>query len=363
MIEPAGRLRDPGRFRFLLDPQVSHIRVAPSVRLGQCTGAAADFQYDLSINGYQSKQVGVDPVVVVGHGLCLVAVASVESQERSAPPRQPILSRDYLRIVAETDSSKGSRNRNSSSSRAGRTSILDVRQRPGVSLSDRIDFGGRGSSILPGPVFNFEFFATARRGRFYVVRALCAAVLLIMLWGIYSAWSSAFEGNELPASMVKWFAVSAFGGITIGWEVLVAWVIADERKRKTLDYLWRPRRLGAVLGLLVLAGVGLESLHPLSLPALVLALLVDGWFAAAIGVWGSIHLRSTWRPVPDDRRPAAGERFGPGDSQVAHASRICSAIVAGIHFLRSGQADYESRHRASALPHQLAAVLGDLGSR
>ena len=128
-----------------------------------------------------------------------------------------------------------------------------------------------------------------------MVRALCAAVLLIMLWGIYSAWSSAFEGNELPASMVKWFAVSAFGGITIGWEVLVAWVIADERKRKTLDYLWRPRRLGAVLGLLVLAGVGLESLHPLSLPALVLALLVYGWFAAAIGVWGSIHLRSTWR--------------------------------------------------------------------
>ena len=39
-----------------------------------------------------------------------------------------------------------------------------------------------------------------------------------------------------------------------------------------------------VLGLLVLAGAGLGSLHPLSLPALVLALLVYGWFASALGV-------------------------------------------------------------------------------
>ncbi len=37
------------------------------------------------------------------------------------------------------------------------------------------------------------------------------------------------------------------------------------------------------------------SLHELTLPALVLGLGVYGWFAAALGIWISIQLRSTWR--------------------------------------------------------------------
>ena len=95
--------------------------------------------------------------------------------------------------------------------------------------------------MLPGPVFRFELLTTARRGRDYVVRALYAGVLLIILWAIYTAWSSSMERAELSSSMVNRFA-SAFGGITIGQEVLVlvltpalvAGVIADVKKRKTL---------------------------------------------------------------------------------------------------------------------------------
>ena len=37
------------------------------------------------------------------------------------------------------------------------------------------------------------------------------------------------------------------------------------------------------------------SLHWLTLPVLGLALTVYGWFAAALGLWISIQLRSTWR--------------------------------------------------------------------
>jgi ABC-2 family transporter protein len=57
----------------------------------------------------------------------------------------------------------------------------------------------------------------------------------------------------------------------------------------------RGYRLGAVIMVLALAGVVSGSIHVLSLPALFVALSVYGWFAAALGVWISFQLRSTWR--------------------------------------------------------------------
>jgi hypothetical protein len=47
--------------------------------------------------------------------------------------------------------------------------------------------------------------------------------------------------------------------------------------------------------LLLVAGIGVSSLHYLSLSMVVLALAVYGGFAAALGGWISIQLRSTWR--------------------------------------------------------------------
>ena len=99
--------------------------------------------------------------------------------------------------------------------------------------------------MLPGPVFNFELLTTSRRGKFYSIREFYAVVLLIILWAIHSSWLSVYEGAELPSRMVGWFALSALGGITIGQVILVlvltpslvAGVIADEKKRKTLHYL------------------------------------------------------------------------------------------------------------------------------
>jgi ABC-type transport system involved in multi-copper enzyme maturation permease subunit len=64
---------------------------------------------------------------------------------------------------------------------------------------------------------------------------------------------------------------------------------------KLFGSIWRARRLVSVLVLLVIAGIGVGSLHYLSLPSIALALAVYGWFAAALGIWISSHLRSTWR--------------------------------------------------------------------
>ena len=64
---------------------------------------------------------------------------------------------------------------------------------------------------------------------------------------------------------------------------------------KLFGSLWRARRLFSVVVLLLLAGIGAGSLHYLSLPSVALATAVYGGFAAALGVWVSIQLRSTWR--------------------------------------------------------------------
>src|SRR5438105_10489462 len=139
--------------------------------------------------------------------------------------------------------------------------------------------------MLPGPVFAFELLTTARRGRFYLARTLYAMVLFVILLTVHATWLSAYEG-ELPGRMVKWFALSALVGITIGQELcvlaltpaLVAGVIADERRRKTLHYLLASRLTGAeiVLGKLLVRMLYMGVLLGVSLPVLSLLVLLSG---------------------------------------------------------------------------------------
>ena len=171
--------------------------------------------------------------------------------------------------------------------------------------------------MLPGPVFNFELMATARRTRFYLVRAFYAAILFLILWGVHATWA-AETGGELGSHMVSWFAFSALCAITIGQEILVllltpalvAGVIADEKQRKTLHYLMASqltsgeivlgKLLVRMLYVIVLLGVSLPVLSLLVLmggidPRLVLltvaATLSTGWFLAALSVWVSTIAR------------------------------------------------------------------------
>jgi ABC-type transport system involved in multi-copper enzyme maturation permease subunit len=172
--------------------------------------------------------------------------------------------------------------------------------------------------MLPGPVFTFEMMTTARRGRFYSLRALYAIVLLLILWMIHTSWTAETEG-ELSVRLVPWFGLSAFGAITVGQEILVltltpalvAGAIADEKRRKTLHYLLASQLTGPeiVLGKLlvrmlyvgVLLGVSFPVMSMLVLmggvdPILVLvccgALLSTAWFLATLSIWVSTIARS-----------------------------------------------------------------------
>jgi ABC-type transport system involved in multi-copper enzyme maturation permease subunit len=167
--------------------------------------------------------------------------------------------------------------------------------------------------MLPGPVFTFELMATARRSRFYLIRAFYAMVLLVILWSIHSAWASETGGN-LESRAVKWFAFSAFCGIAAGQEiltlaltpVLVAGVIADEKQRKTLHYLMASQLSSSeiVLGKLLVRLLYMIVLLGVSMPVLSLLVLFGGidpilvllacggtfttaWFLAALSIWVS----------------------------------------------------------------------------
>jgi hypothetical protein len=64
---------------------------------------------------------------------------------------------------------------------------------------------------------------------------------------------------------------------------------------KLLGALTRGRRFAELIVLMAIVGAVADSIEPLSIPLLIVALLVYGWFAAALGVWMSLQLRSTWR--------------------------------------------------------------------
>src|SRR5262249_48152180 len=102
-------------------------------------------------------------------------------------------------------------------------------------------------SMFPGPVFHRELVTTSRRGRYYAIRAVYGLALLGVVGGQYSA---RFEAMPLDASMVTIEARARFAAETIGYlslaqqagiflltPALVAGVVADEKRRKTLHYL------------------------------------------------------------------------------------------------------------------------------
>ena len=72
-----------------------------------------------------------------------------------------------------------------------------------------------------------------------------------------------------------------------------------DRQRDHLCQVVGSHEAGAQIAELILmlavAGVVAGSIHALAVPFLIVALVVFGWFAAALGVWISLQLRSTWR--------------------------------------------------------------------
>jgi ABC-type transport system involved in multi-copper enzyme maturation permease subunit len=105
--------------------------------------------------------------------------------------------------------------------------------------------------MLMGPVFRAELLRTARRGRYYALRAGYASVLLLFFWSGYHA---AFRHASIVSiAEVAQFAETTF--ITFAFVQLTtvllmvppffAGTIADEKQRKTLHYLMASQLSGA----------------------------------------------------------------------------------------------------------------------
>lgn len=156
--------------------------------------------------------------------------------------------------------------------------------------------------MLPGPVFTMELVTTARRRRYFVLRALFGTFLLYLLWQSYESmfryWGR--SGRQVSVAEMANFAQGVFISVAVtqGIAVLVltpvffAGVIADEKQRKTLHYLLASSLSSAeiVLGklsarflhVLVLVSVGLPIISLMTLFGGVPPDAVAGSYAATL---------------------------------------------------------------------------------
>jgi ABC-type transport system involved in multi-copper enzyme maturation permease subunit len=139
--------------------------------------------------------------------------------------------------------------------------------------------------MLPGPVFEAEVRATARRWRSYASRSCYGAALLAVLVYNYYVWLSVSEGSLSFGQMAKlaqttFYSVAGLQllAVMIATPSLAAGAIAEERQRKTLDYLLasRLRSREIVVGKLTARLLAMSVLLIASVPILALLSLLGG---------------------------------------------------------------------------------------
>src|SRR3954451_8209225 len=103
--------------------------------------------------------------------------------------------------------------------------------------------------MLPGPVFNVELVTTARRARYYAIRFAYGMILLFFVVQAAPPTDRGLEGlgeggessiADMAATGMRIFlAFAIFQGVAVLLltPALVAGVVADEKRRKTLNYL------------------------------------------------------------------------------------------------------------------------------
>jgi len=104
----------------------------------------------------------------------------------------------------------------------------------------------RGWVKLFGPVLFYDMLRTGRRSRYVFFRTLYLVGLLLLLTWVYFSWGFSYRyAGRVPATMMAQFAESFFQAFMIVQLVLVlvltpayvAGAIADEKDRKTLEFL------------------------------------------------------------------------------------------------------------------------------
>lgn len=173
--------------------------------------------------------------------------------------------------------------------------------------------------MIFGPVLPVELVTTSRRARYYIIRVLYAAALLVTLWSHYSMASFRLQFRASPTALAEFareffqsFSVVQILAVLLLTPSVVAGTIAEEKERRTLEFLLATdlrnheivlgKLAGRMLNLIVLiavgvpilaitmllGGVGLESI------AVVFAItLVTLMAASVISIWSSVYARKS----------------------------------------------------------------------
>jgi hypothetical protein len=232
--------------------------------------------------------------------------------------------------------------------------------------------------MLPGPVFAFEMLTSARRPRFYLLRAGYAFILLLILAQNYYGWLAVGEGRLTPSQVAMlaetvFYSIAAYqvAAVVALTPALVAGSIATEKERKTLHYLLASELSGPeiVLGKLaaklgqagacVLVGLPVAFLLSLlgGIEPLLIALVFGGAFStmfmlAGLSIWLSAVARkardavfaayamvAVWLILPFPLGGVPTFRLGPVLGNWANEAiglvRASNPLYVGIDFLRA----------------------------
>jgi ABC-type transport system involved in multi-copper enzyme maturation permease subunit len=154
--------------------------------------------------------------------------------------------------------------------------------------------------VLPGPIFNVELLTSARRTRYFFIRAIYATVLLIALGLVYQS-ATYWEARETVDihilarisaqffNVLAWLQLLAVVGMG---PAMVAGTIATERERRTIEYLFASSLSNAeiVLGKLAARIVHVVYLVLTGVPILALMMLLGGIAPEAVLVLTIITL-------------------------------------------------------------------------
>ncbi len=156
-------------------------------------------------------------------------------------------------------------------------------------------------SRLFGPVLFYDLVRIARRNRYYVIRVGYALFLLVMLCWVYYAYTASADFTEsvrpeqaasFASSFFYMFMAVQFLVVTVVTPAYVAGAVAEEKERKTLEFLLATdlhnreivlsKLVSRLLNLLLLVLTGLPVLAGLQFLGGVDPLLVLAGFAATL---------------------------------------------------------------------------------
>jgi len=98
---------------------------------------------------------------------------------------------------------------------------------------------------LFGPVLFYDLVRIARRGRYILLRIAYALLLLFVLWSTYASFSDRLRGDSIPAQEISkvaatfffYFLIAQLAVVILLTPVFTASAIAEEKDRKTLEFL------------------------------------------------------------------------------------------------------------------------------